>query len=262
MTDTIRSWSFSRLQVFEQCKRRAKLQYVDRIPDPQPRTAADRGTAIHQTGEDYVRGLTPSTEGFKHFLTELKKLRDLFADESVSLEEEWGYDRDWIPMPYNEAWLRVKLDALVWLSPTEAVVIDYKTGRKFGNEIKHGEQTMMYAAATAARYPEVEIIHTELWYLDQNELTRTRYSRSKALEALARYDRRGRAITEATVFPPNANMHSCKYCPYRPEPAGTGHCWCDRCKDIKPIKGARLVPKPDGIHGRWLCQSCLTKGIT
>ena len=220
----IKSWSFSRLAVWEQCKRRAKLQYIDRIPDPRPKTAADRGTAIHQTGEDYVRGLSSSLEGYKHFLPEMAKMRDLFNEGRVSLEEEWGYDRVWATVPYAEAWLRVKLDALVWLTPTEAVVIDYKTGKKFGNEIKHGEQTMMYAASAVARFPDIQTVHTELWYLDQNELTYNRFSRSKALEALARYDKRGGAITDATFFPPNPNVHSCKWCPYKPEPEGTGHC--------------------------------------
>lgn len=225
MTDTIHSTSFSRLQVFETCKFRAKLQFVDRVPDPNPKTAADRGSAIHQMGEDFVRGkITDLPRELDKFSDEFYKLRELFTSGDVSLEDEWGYDQDWNIAPYRTAWLRMKLDALVFLSPHECAVIDYKTGRKFGNEIKHGDQCLNYAAAVAARYPEVEIIHTELWYLDKDEITKNTYSREKANASIARYDKRHKAVTNATRFPPNPNMHSCKYCPYRPEPVGTGHC--------------------------------------
>lgn len=541
MTDTIKSTSFSRLQVFETCKLRAKLQFVDRVPDPNPKTAADRGTAIHQMGEDFVRGkLTELPRELDKFSDEFYKLRELFLTGNVSLEDEWGYDTDWNETPYRTAWLRMKLDALVFMTPYECAVIDYKglplntllptptgwtsiknvqigdtlfdkngmkcqvigkskvknlscyeitfddtskvtcdeehlwtlhtgevkqvtalqigdfiptaeplqlpdqelpldpyvlgiwladgkhtsgeiakpddfiwekiqqrgfeishdyneskedrcrthtvkglrgllgqlyilgdkqipaiylrasyrqrldllhgimdgdgsanhtrkqavlnttrldfaeqvkelllslgqrplispymasgfgktniqayavsfrpnnlnpfsiprkankvlftwgpgeawrrrvqsvklipneptqciavdsndhtflctnnfipthnTGRKFGNEIKHGDQCLNYAAAVAARYPEVEIIHTELWYLDKDEITKNTYSREKANASIARYDKRHKAVTNATRFPPNPNMHSCKYCPYRPEPVGTGHC--------------------------------------
>jgi hypothetical protein len=40
------SWSFSRLMVYEECHYRARLQWIDKIPDETPRPAADRGTDI------------------------------------------------------------------------------------------------------------------------------------------------------------------------------------------------------------------------
>jgi CRISPR/Cas system-associated exonuclease Cas4 (RecB family) len=227
MTEHIKSTSFSRLQVFETCKFRAKLQYLDRIPDPQPKTAADRGTAIHQMGEDFVRGIiTDLPRELNNYADEFYKLRELFLAQphAIILEDEWGFDTEWNIAPYEGAWLRMKLDACVFLTPYEVAVIDYKTGRKFGNEIKHGDQCLNYAAAVAARYPEVEIIHTELWYLDKNEITKNTYLRAKAAASIARYDKRHKALTNATRFPPNPNIHSCKWCPYKPEPAGTGNC--------------------------------------
>ena len=59
----IKAWSFSRLSIFEQCKLRTKLAYIDRIPEP-PRPlppgktehANDRGTRIHDAAERFVRG--------------------------------------------------------------------------------------------------------------------------------------------------------------------------------------------------------------
>jgi CRISPR/Cas system-associated exonuclease Cas4 (RecB family) len=219
----IQSTSFSRLSVFEECPKRAKLQFIDRIPDPRPRTAADRGTAIHQLAEDYGRGLIADLpKELSKFSDEFSQIRRLFEKDKALMEDEWGYDQEWKPTEWNGAWLRMKLDALVWLSDEEVVVIDFKTGRKFGNEIKHGDQCLNYAAATAARYPEVQLIHTELWYLDQNELSYSKHPRHKALAALARYDKRHKAVTNATNFPATPNAHACKWCPYKP--SGTGHC--------------------------------------
>jgi len=123
----------------------------------------------------------------------------------------------WIP-----SWHRLKLDCLVLTSSVEAVVIDYKSGKKFGNEVKHGEQLQLYALNTFLRNPELEIVHAELWYLDVRDLTSVTYTRAQGLRARPGFDRRGHAITNATEFPPNPNVYSCRWCPYGP--AGTGHC--------------------------------------
>lgn len=123
----------------------------------------------------------------------------------------------WLP-----PWFRLKLDALVFLSDTEAVAIDYKTGRKFGNEIKHGEQLQLYQLVTFLRYPKLESITTELWYLDQDEITSVTFTRSQGLRFKPRWDSRGTALTTCSNWPANPNIHSCKWCMYGPW--GSGHC--------------------------------------
>lgn len=219
----IKGWSYSRLEVFEKCKRYAFLKFIQRIPDPRPNPTADRGTKIHLKAEHYVMGkIDHLPQELKKFEEEFEFLRTLYQRGKVSLEGEWGFDKDWKPVDWRSAWLRVKCDAVVWLDDKTIVVIDYKTGKKFGNEIKHGEQTQMYAAAACALYPQVETIHTELWYLDQDELTPAKHSRSRSMIALSRFNERGLKITEATVFPPNPSKVSCKWCPYKP--SGTGDC--------------------------------------
>ena len=117
----------------------------------------------------------------------------------------------------------MKLDALIFLTPRQAVVIDHKTGARFGNEIKHGEQTQLYAAATCIRYPAIEHVTTELWYLDQDELASTGFSREQALRFVKPFDKRLKYMTDSTVFPPRPNVVSCKYCAYHPV-RGTGDC--------------------------------------
>lgn len=238
----INSWSHSRLVDFEKCKYLAFLKYDKRIPEPErplppgkTEHANDRGTRVHEAAEHFVSNvrddLTPELRSFEH---EFDALRNLYDRGMVSLEGEWGYDQGWEPTDWKTAWLRMKLDALVFLSDYEAVAIDYKTGKKFGNEIKHGEQLMLYQLATFLRYPKLEVVHTELWYVDQDDLTCRTFSREQGLRFKQAWDRRGTAITTAVEFPANPNRFSCQYCPYgAPENGfanGTGHCLAGRKK--------------------------------
>jgi len=141
----------------------------------------------------------------------------MFDQGKVVLEDMWCFDKGWNavgPKDFENIWVRIKLDAMVFLSPTEGVVIDYKTGRKYGNEIKHGQQCQIYQLAALLRYPELQLIHTELWYPDVKELTRVTYTRKQGLRYLKGFNERGLEMTECTYFEPKPNGNSCMFCPY------------------------------------------------
>lgn len=213
---TIPSWSISRIQVYEQCAYRAKLSWLDKIPDLQPKTAADRGSQIHQEAEDYVKGKGLFTHNLRFFEVDFAALRRHADQGRVICEEEWGFDRDWRVCSWRGAWLRLKCDAVCHLSSSHAVVIDYKSGKRFGNEVKHAIQLQLYALCALIRYPELEQVTCELWYLDQNELASFTMRRSQMGKYLKMFDSKGRKFTEDTVFKPNPNVESCRYCPYHP----------------------------------------------
>ena len=217
---TIPSWSISRIQTYESCAYRAKLQWLDKIPDLQPKTAADRGTQIHQEAEDYVLGKGDFTHNLRFFKADFAALRAHNDEGRVTCEEEWGFDSEWRVSGWREAWLRLKCDAVCFLDPTHAVVIDHKTGKRFGNEVKHAIQLQLYALCALIRYPELEQVTCELWYLDQNELASFTMKRGQMGKYLKMFDEKGRKFTEDTVFKPNPNIHSCKYCPYHPDKQG------------------------------------------
>ena len=213
------------------------LKYDQKIPEPErplppgkTEHANDRGSRVHDGCEAYVRGLSDDLplEAEKHFGPQIDLLRHLYAAGEVSLEGEWAMDMDWCPADWKKGWLRLKLDVLVHLSETEAVVIDYKTGKKFGNEIKHAEQLQLYQLVTFLRYPHLERVTAELWYLDQNEVTSRAYTRDQGLRFREKWHKRGLDITTCEKFPANPNVHSCKFCPYGPWENGTGHCQVGR----------------------------------
>lgn len=216
------SWSYSKLIDFEQCKFRYKLKHVDRVPEEKS-PAADRGTALHTAAENFVLGTTPSlAPELMKFSEDFIALRAQCKKGLVSNEGEWGFDKDWQPTAYKTAWLRMKADSVKFdkkVNPTEAIVIDYKSGKKFGNEVKHGEQTQLYSLATVIRNPTVKVVTAELWYLDKDELTTVTYTRERALALLKPFDKRAARIDRAHIsgiFEPNPNTFTCQWCPYGP----------------------------------------------
>lgn len=230
----IKAGSHSRIVVFEQCKFRAKLAYIDRIPEP-PRPlppgkaehANDRGDRIHKAAELFVRGGVEMISELFHYRPEFERLRELFACGMVSLEGEWAYNRQWSPVAWmsHDCWCRIKCDCVVFVSDEEAIVIDYKSGKRYGNEVKHGEQLQLYQLGAFLRYPKLQRVRIELWYTDLNEMHWQEFTREQGLRFAMNWERRIESLTTEADFQPNPNRYSCKWCPYKPAVlGGTGHC--------------------------------------
>lgn len=235
----IKSWSFSRLQDWDRCKLAAYLKHGERIPDPNPMTAADRGSLIHEMAEKFVRGESKSMgRELAAFEGEFISLQASYKRNPglMEMENEWGLDHDWKPAPYKTAWGRVKLDLMYVMEPGYSAIVDYKTGRKFGNEPKHASQLQFYSTVAFTRYEWLQRTTGEIWYLDQNEMLSINYERETAFRRyLPFWNQKAIEMTTAVAFPPNPNIISCKYCPYGKDDTydknakygpreGTGHC--------------------------------------
>lgn len=232
----ISAWSHSRLSIFESCKYRAFLAYIKKVPEPdrgdpmvkigKPEWPNDRGSRIHDQAELYVRGKTDTIiKELRTFQPHLDALRDLFQQGKVVMEDMWCFDNNWKavgPRAFDKIWGRVKLDVCVMRSPTKATVIDYKTGKRYGNEVKHAEQGQLYQLETFNRYKKLEEVIVELWYTDIDELVPMKFKRNQGMRFMRNFNDRAIAMTTCTEFPKNPNMHTCKWCPYGP--AGTNHC--------------------------------------
>lgn len=225
----IPSWSFSKLGDFEKCKFLCWLKHDQKIPEPErplpkgkTEHANDRGTRIHDAAEHYVDGTGAFIPELSKFDDHFNKLKRLYKVGRVEMEQEWGMSEDWEIAPWKGAWLRLKLDVLVHASEYEAVVIDHKTGKRFGNEVKHAQQVQLYALVTFLRYPELEEVTSEIWYLDSDEITSQTFTRDQALRFKQSFNKRGKALTSCTDWPSNANKFTCQWCLYGPN--HSGHC--------------------------------------
>ncbi len=228
----ITAWSFSRLKDFESCPLKAYMKYVEkRSQDHMDQKAADRGSMVHTAAEMFV-----SAEG--DFIKEMAKFRDYFGvvreefkNGDCIVEEDWGFDVDWIPTGWfdENVWCRMKLDNLRTKTrnddgdPVHVIPTDYKTGKKYGNEVSHGQQGQIYAVGTFLRYPTVEVADVELVYLDQGQITKRTYTREKAMKFLPPWTSRGLKMTSATDYPPKPNKMTCMWCPFGPQ-NGDGSC--------------------------------------
>lgn len=213
----LKSWSYSALKVFEQCPYRSYIAKVKKIQE-ESGPAAERGTMIHQQAEDYVNGtLGEFPDTLIKFKAEFEELREGFANAEVELEGEWGFDLNWNPVGWMEkaTWARIKLDALVHQDETCVRVIDYKTGKKFGNEIGHSQQALLYAIATFLRFPDVQFAQTELWYLDLGETTVKSFTRDQAMQFMPTWHKRAVEMTTCDDFSPTPSKDACRWCSYR-----------------------------------------------
>jgi len=213
----VRAWSYSALKVYEDCAYRTYISRVKGIKEPSG-PAADRGTQIHNLAEDYVNGTLGELPTELHkFTDDFEELRQLYIDAKVELEGEWGFDLDWAPVGWmqKETWARIKLDALVHEDETSARVIDYKTGKKWGNEIAHSQQGLLYAIGTFFRYPSLQFLQTEFWYLDHAETTKKSYTRDQAMLFAPAFHRRAIKMTTETEFAPTPSKNACRWCSFR-----------------------------------------------
>lgn len=209
------------------------LSKVERLPRPEIDMEDDkhplvRGIRIHNEAEAFVRGDIPMTPDLKRFEDQFDDLRGAFAEGRVIVEKDWGFDINWGECDWNDydnIWTRLKLDALEWVDKHTARVIDYKTGKKYMNEVKHMMQAQLYALGTFMRYPQVDLVQTEFWYLDQasDNFTKKVYHRKQMAKYLAIWNKRGLAMTSALDFPPKPSKYACMWCDYG-DNKGTSAC--------------------------------------
>lgn len=231
----VKAWSVSVLDNFEKCPYMVFLKRVKKAaePEPEPNNPLERGIKIHKLAEEYVKGEISEevpTE-LERYKAGFKRLRAKFADAMVEAEDDWAFTVDWEPVKWMDknVWARMKLDALEWEDEHSAIMIDYKTGKKFGNEMKHNRAGLTYAVSAFMRYPDLEYITTQFWYLDKNDppLTNT-YQRNNLSIILNRVNERAIKLTSCLDFKPNPSTSNCKFCPYSTKGSGV----CEWSADI------------------------------
>lgn len=213
---TIPQWSYSRLKTFEDCPKKAEYSYIQKIKEPGNKYM-ERGKDIHKMCENYIRGhleeLPKPLLDFREAFDELKKL---YLEGSVVCEGDWAFDKEWQTTDWfgSDTWGRAKVDAFVHDAslPNEARVIDFKTGRYEGNQEAHREQCELYGAVVLARYPEVENIVTEMWYLDHNKIERYMYNRESIKARQEKINTRAVTMTTAEEFTATPSSFKCKWC--------------------------------------------------
>lgn len=230
MSRTISSWSFSRLvEDYETCPYKAYLLYVEKRKKPQQTEspALIRGKAVHLGAEQFVRGeIAELPTELKKVAKDAERYRDLYAQGHVIVEDNWAFTRDWTPTGWMDpdCWVRSKLDVFYRETSTHGEVLDWKTGKKFGNEVKHSQQGMLYGINAMLKFPELETVTAIFSYTDLGQETKKEYTRAVLMRMLPSWTARGRAMTEATEFKAKPSKITCRFCSFGPNNGGDRSC--------------------------------------
>lgn len=205
-------WSFSRWKVFNDCRARYEYQHLQKLEQPDS-PHLERGTYVHKLAEDFLdtprQGKVPAE--LKEFADELKAIRKAGAQAEQTL----AFTKTWQETVYDDwanCWLRVKIDALIDVDEDEATVIDFKTGKPWKDT---ADQSELYAVAVFQRFPNVQTVDAEFWYVDSGEVVPYYYSRKDFKKLKQKWNARATEMLKARQFPPTKDAYKCKYCPFR-----------------------------------------------
>lgn len=218
-------WSYSQLQTYRACPYRARLQYIEHSPQPplKPDSPLIRGRAVDQAVQDYLLDDGPLTDDIKAFEEQLGTVRELRRSgrATVDVQRKTYLDPNWRSCERSDYWLIYIPDIHVRTKDVN-LTIDWKTGKKWGNEVKHYDQGLLYCTGEWCQRPEYDEYQFEDWYGDQKDVTAHVFTPTQLAAARVAFDKEVAAMFADLICAPRPNKIVCKYCPFGPR--GTGAC--------------------------------------
>jgi hypothetical protein len=204
-------WGHSKLDTFQQCKKKFEFQYIKKLPSPGNEAMA-RGGRMHEDIEAYLQGwiteLPAAILPWKDRLDELKAMPNFTSEQAVGLDKNWRPLKDWFQ---KDTWLRAKMDAKTYHDVGKKLqVVDFKSGNY---RVPSDEQIELYVLVGVAQHPEAEEATAEFWFIDKDDVYSKTYKAPefpalrKKFEGLAN----NLYTTEVWIEEPS---RECKWCPY------------------------------------------------
>ena len=224
----ITSWSFSRWTCYEECPRKAKYKFIDKLPEPKG-AALERGTMLHELAEYFLRGIKKTVpKELKLIADVLKKLKK----QGALAEAEFAFNKEWKPVDWfaKDTWCRVKADATVLPVLGKDVptvkIDDFKSGGKadklsFQDNPDYELQLELYALAGLLRYETAEEADASLIFIDHGKVipVEKRYTRKDIPRLKKLWEKRTKRMLADTVFVPNPGK-ACTWCHFRKSKGG------------------------------------------
>ena len=235
-----RPYSFSKISTHQQCPRKFKYFYIDKLPVPEePQLHLDRGKFIHllfehdgdlkevQKTKDWKEikeHKLMTKEDIKGALNVYKQFKDsdtgkkLLQNESLLKEFPIGLNGNFEMVSYSseDVVLRGYLDDLRTINDRTdvAMLIDWKTGHYKHKEEQNWSQLLWYSIALFKRNPELEKIMLVFAYVDHKKTNPKIVKR----EDLPRYENhlenQIKKIEEDTTFK-KVESPLCNYCQFQ-----------------------------------------------
>lgn len=220
------AWSFSRWNTYAQCPKKAFYKFVEKR-DEEQNDAMKRGETIHDLSYRYARGkIARCPAPLRLFAKEFLVLRKAWKSKALGTfaEGQWAFDKQWQETTYYAEpgkpvpWVRVSADFGVCDQLAKHIrVIDFKTG-KIRKE--HDLQLELYALAAFKKFPWVQTVNAELWYLDQGEVAEIPYARDEDEATLQTvWQKRTERMLRDKRFACKPSV-LCKWCTFSEEKGG------------------------------------------
>lgn len=209
------TWSYSSLDLFNQCPHKYyRLRVIKDIVEPESE-AMRYGTEVHKAAEEFIRDGKPVPDKFAFMRELLEPVRRINGKHLC--EYKIGLTRDLEPCEFfsKDVWWRGIPDFLA-VDGEKATILDYKTGKSA--KYADTKQLDLLALAIFKHFPEVQRIKAGLLFVVAGDFVKTRYTRAEHEKTWVKWltdtNRLEKAL-EVDVWNPKPNF-SCKgWCPVK-----------------------------------------------
>lgn len=243
----IKAWSPSKLEKYEQCPLKCKLETIDKLctscfagklsgwevvtcskcgrtVEQAPPLA--RGTMLHSEAENYItgrRGQDEMHQDLEPVKTWLAAYRLGYKKNLVRVEQEIAVDVHWNQVEWfsPKAWLRTKIDVQDMRKKTTWEVVDWKTG-KYKPDGEYSDQLNIYATAVLSVFEQPKVVMSKLIFIDAGkDVVRPegKVTRKVLAEAQARWEARVKPMFADETFVARPGGY-CRWCPYSKNKGG------------------------------------------
>ncbi len=207
--------SYTQVSSYEKCPKQYSFRYVERIKvDRVKSPAAERGTIIHQSIEDYMNGkathVHPEIASYEEWLGDLKK-------DGAKSELSFCLNDMWEPVDWNspEGYIRGYIDLIYDDYAGDGLILyEFKTGKKYDD---HPIQGHLYSVAARILYSRT-VINVITVYLDLKENVEIDYKGSYSVDKYlwsARIDK----LDADPYYAPRPGPY-CNWCDYAKSKGG------------------------------------------
>lgn len=225
MSEATIALSYSRLSDYESCPLKFKAKYIDKdYPDDSNNPAFAKGNAVHSQLENYINyKKADEAEAPKlgtianNVVPIIDKLHDacdgnIFAEKQIAVNQEWE-KCDWFDPPHVVKY-RAIIDMLAFVSSTELLINDFKTGKVREYEDGPTTQLKLTAVMLFSLYPKIEKITTCYLFAEHKQTVKVTFTRDQLEDLRAPFDEAHAMVQSEKEWAYKKNRY-CNWCLYK-----------------------------------------------
>lgn len=224
MSEATLALSYSRLSDFEGCPLKFKAKYITKdYPDDSNNPAFAKGNAIHSQLEDYINykkaeDAEPPKMGTiaNNVVPIIDKLYtacsgNIFAEKQIAVDQDW-VKCDWFAPP-SVVKYRAIIDMLAFVSDSELLINDFKSGKV--REYEEGPRTQLKLTAVMlfSLYPRVQKITTCYLFAEHKKTVKVTFYRHELEDLRKPFDEFHAMVQREEEFAFKKNRY-CNWCLY------------------------------------------------